>query len=99
MASGRSLAVDAEGGRLGSLAPRRQQGLLGHRRASILLLDSSEPELTLSGLLPVPAPGLCHPLKRRSLVPVPDWERYAIHFRKISDLTGPHLPAARQASA
>lgn len=52
-----------------------------------VLLDSGEPHLKLSGFFPCPRPAYAT-LKRRSLVPVPDWERYAVHFRKISDLTG-----------
>lgn len=51
------------------------------------LLDESEPELKLSGFFPCPKPAYAT-LKRRSLIPVPDWERYAVHFRKISELTG-----------
>lgn len=51
------------------------------------LLDSDDPHLKLSGFFPCPRPAYAT-LRRRSLVPVPDWERYAIHFRKISDLTG-----------
>src|SRR3546814_3160268 len=42
--------------------------------------------LKLAGFFPCPRPAYAT-LRRRSLVPVPDWERYAIHFRKISDLT------------
>jgi hypothetical protein len=52
-----------------------------------VLLDSGEPHLKLSGFFPCPRPAY-GTLRRRSLIPVPDWERYAIHFRKISDLTG-----------
>src|SRR3546814_829702 len=51
-----------------------------------VLLDSGEPHLKLSGFFPCPRPAYAT-LRRRSLIPVPDWERYAIHFRKISDLT------------
>lgn len=51
-----------------------------------VLLDEREPQLTLSGFFPCPRPAYAT-LKRRSLVPVPDWNRYAVHFRKISDLT------------
>jgi hypothetical protein len=51
-----------------------------------VLLDSGEPHLELSGFFPCPRPAYAT-LKRRSLVPVPDWQRYAIHFRKISELT------------
>src|SRR5688572_10024207 len=52
-----------------------------------VLLDERDPQLKLSGFFPCPRPAYAT-LKRRSLVPVPDWNRYAIHFRKISDLTG-----------
>lgn len=52
-----------------------------------VLLDVSEPHLKLSGFFPCPRPAYAT-LRRRSLVPVPDWTRYAAHFRKISDLTG-----------
>lgn len=52
-----------------------------------VLLDESEPELKLSGFFPCPRPAFAT-LRRRSLIPVPDWQRYAIHFRKIGDLTG-----------
>ncbi|EQB03908.1 hypothetical protein [Sphingobium sp. HDIP04] len=51
-----------------------------------VLLDSGEPHLKLSGFFPCPRPAY-GTLNRRSLVPSPDWIRYAIHFRKISDLT------------
>lgn len=51
-----------------------------------VLLDSAEPHLKLSGFFPCPKPAYAT-LKRRSLIPVPDWERYTIHFRKISELT------------
>lgn len=52
-----------------------------------VLLDANEPHLKLSGFFPCPRPAYAT-LRRRSLVPVPDWTRYATHFRKISDLTG-----------
>jgi hypothetical protein len=52
-----------------------------------VLLDSGEPHLKLSGFFPCPRPAY-GTRQRRSLIPVPDWDRYAIHFRKISDLTG-----------
>jgi len=50
-------------------------------------LDESAPFLQLSGFFPCPKPAY-GTLQRRRLIPVPDWERYATHFRKISDLTG-----------
>lgn len=51
-----------------------------------VLLDSSDPYLKLTGFFPCPKPAYAT-LRRRSLIPVPDWERYAIHFDKISELT------------
>lgn len=51
-----------------------------------VLLDEDRPEVTLTGFFPCPKPAYAT-LARRSLIPVPDWERYAIHFRKISELT------------
>ena len=54
-------------------------------------LDDSAPYLKLSGFFPCPRPAY-GTLRRRSLVPVPDWERYTIHFRKISDLTARIYP-------
>jgi hypothetical protein len=50
------------------------------------LLDSGTPYLTLAGFFPCPKPAYAT-LRRRSLIPVPDWQRYSIHFRKISELT------------
>lgn len=52
-----------------------------------VLLDSGEPHLKLSTFWPCPRPAY-GTLRRRSLVPVPDWERYATHFQQISTLTG-----------
>lgn len=52
-----------------------------------IILDDDKPHLDLSGFFPCPRPAY-GTLKRRSLVPVPDWNRYAVHFRKISELTG-----------
>lgn len=51
------------------------------------MLDSGAPHLELEGFFPCPRPAYATK-RRRSLIPVPDWQRYAIHFRKISDLTG-----------
>lgn len=51
-----------------------------------VLLDSSEPEVKLSGFFPCPKPAYAT-LRRRSLIPVPDFQRYSIHFKKISELT------------
>jgi hypothetical protein len=51
-----------------------------------VLLDSSEPDVKLEGFFPCPKPAY-GTLQRRSLVPVPDYERYASHFNKINTLT------------
>lgn len=50
-------------------------------------LDEGEPHLTLSNFFPCPRPGYAT-LRRRSLIPVPDYSRYRQHFAKISELTG-----------
>jgi hypothetical protein len=52
-----------------------------------VFLDEDTPHLDLSTFWPCPKPAYAT-LRRRSLVPVPDWERYASHFRQISDMTG-----------
>ncbi|MBO9580321.1 MAG: hypothetical protein J7498_05470 [Sphingobium sp.] len=52
-----------------------------------VLLDSGEPHLKLCEFFPCPRPAFATK-RHRSMIPVPDWERYAVHFRKISDLTG-----------
>jgi len=49
-------------------------------------LDVDEPHLSLKGFFPCPKPAF-GTLGRRSLVPVPDYERYAVHFGKINTLT------------
>lgn len=51
-----------------------------------VLLDARAPEVKLSGFFPCPKPAYAT-LRRRSLIPVPDFQRYSIHFRKISELT------------
>lgn len=51
-----------------------------------VLLDSDPPHLTLSEFFPCPRPAY-GTLRRRSLVPVPDYVRYAPHLSKISTLT------------
>lgn len=51
-----------------------------------VLLDSSDPDVKLTGFFPCPKPAYAT-LKRRSLIPVPDFQRYSIHFKKISELT------------
>lgn len=51
-----------------------------------VLLDSDDPHLDLTDFFPCPRPAYAT-LRRRSLIPVPDYERYAVHFDKISKLT------------
>lgn len=51
-----------------------------------VILDSSDPYLKLTGFFPCPRPAY-GTLARRSLVPVPDYERYSSHFGKINTLT------------
>mgnify|MGYP000265286762 CR=1 FL=1 len=50
-------------------------------------LDDSEPHLKLEGFFPCPKPAY-GTLKRRTLIPVPDFERYASMFAQINRLTG-----------
>jgi hypothetical protein len=49
-------------------------------------LDDDKPHLTLEGFFPCPRPAY-GTLQRRSLIPVPDFERFATHFAKINTLT------------
>lgn len=51
-----------------------------------VLLDEDKPHLTLKDFYPCPRPAY-GTLRRRSLVPVPDYRRYAAHLSKISTLT------------
>lgn len=51
-----------------------------------VILDSGAPHLKLRDFFPCPKPAY-GTLARRSLVPVPDYERYAHHFSKINTLT------------
>lgn len=51
-----------------------------------VMLDEGEPHLTLTDFFPCPRPAY-GTLRRRSLVPVPDYVRYAAHLSKISTLT------------
>lgn len=51
-----------------------------------VLLDSGKPHLSLRDFFPCPRPAF-GTLARRTLVPVPDYERYASHFAKINTLT------------
>ncbi len=50
------------------------------------LLDEGEPHLKLKDFFPCPRPAY-GTLARRSLIPVPDYERYSVHFNKINTLT------------
>lgn len=51
-----------------------------------VMLDEGKPHLTLTDFFPCPRPAY-GTLRRRSLVPVPDYVRYAAHLNKISTLT------------
>lgn len=51
-----------------------------------VLLDDRVPQLKLSGFFPCPKPAYAT-RQRRSLIPVPDWNRYAVHFGKINEMT------------
>lgn len=51
-----------------------------------VLLDEDDPHLVLDDFFPCPRPAY-GTLARRSLIPVPDYERYASHFSKINTLT------------
>jgi hypothetical protein len=51
-----------------------------------VMLDEGTPHLTLKDFYPCPRPAY-GTLRRRSLVPVPDYQRYAAHLSKISTLT------------
>lgn len=51
-----------------------------------VVLDEGAPHLTLKDFFPCPRPAY-GTLRRRSLVPVPDYQRYASHLNKISTLT------------
>lgn len=50
-------------------------------------LDDDKPHLKLDGFFPCPRPAY-GTLRRRSLIPVPDFERYSGMFSKINSLTG-----------
>lgn len=52
-----------------------------------IYLDDDVPHLKLSEFFPCPRPAY-GTLQRRSLIPVPDYERFATHFAKINTLTG-----------
>jgi hypothetical protein len=49
-------------------------------------LDEAEPEIELADFFPCPRPAYAT-LQRRSLIPSPDYERYARHFDQINELT------------
>jgi len=51
------------------------------------LLDEGKPHLTLKDFFPCPRPAY-GTLRRRSLVPIPDYVRYAAHLNQINTLTG-----------
>lgn len=51
-----------------------------------VLLDSGDPHLKLKCFWPCPQPAY-GTLRRRTLEPVPDYTRYAVHFEKINTLT------------
>lgn len=51
-----------------------------------VMLDHGKPHHDLEGFYPCPRPAY-GTLRRRSLVPVPDFTRYAKHLRKIDELT------------
>lgn len=51
-----------------------------------VMLDEDAPHLKLRGFFPCPRPAY-GTLKRRTLLPVPDYTRYAGHFAKINSLT------------
>lgn len=52
-----------------------------------VMLDEGEPHLKLSGFFPCPKPAY-GTTKRRTLIPIPDYERYERHFDQIDELTG-----------
>lgn len=51
------------------------------------ILDDDEPHLNLFNFFPCPKPAY-GTLKRRTLIPVPDYSRYSYHLHKINVLTG-----------
>src|SRR5215831_14659883 len=51
-----------------------------------VFLDESEPEIEFDDFFPCPKPAYAT-LKRRSLIPVPDYDRYRVHFAQINELT------------
>src|SRR5690606_17425163 len=51
-----------------------------------VFLDESEPFLELDGFFPCPRPAY-GTIRRRSLIPVPDYTRYERHLEQINELT------------
>lgn len=51
-----------------------------------VMLDEGEPHLRLTGFFPCPKPAY-GTLKRRSLIPIPDYERYKRHLDQIDEVT------------
>lgn len=51
-----------------------------------VMLDEGEPHLKIEGFFPCPKPAY-GTLKRRSLIPIPDYERYKRHLDQIDELT------------
>lgn len=51
-----------------------------------VMLDEGEPHLKLKGFYPCPKPAY-GTLRRRSLVPIPDYVRYAPHLAQVNKLT------------
>jgi len=52
-----------------------------------VMLDDAEPHLDLSSFFPCPKP-VYGSLKRRTLIPLPDYGRYETHLDQINELTG-----------
>lgn len=50
------------------------------------ILEEGPPHLKLTDFWPCPRPAY-GTLQRRTLIPIPDYERYAVHFNKIDTLT------------
>lgn len=51
-----------------------------------VMLDEGEPHLKLEGFFPCPKPAY-GTLKRRSLIPIPDYERYKVLLDQVDELT------------
>ena len=59
---------------------------MAHRALAAGALDEDAPHLKLKDFFPCPRPAY-GTTQRRSLVPVPDYRRYARHFDQINTLT------------